>query len=369
MKLLFVIDSLGSGGAQRQMVTLALGLKKRGHSVDFYLYYPQDHYRWLLDEAGITVHLHLKRSRFSFGPLWALRCLIHKGAYDIVLSFLDTPNFYAAFGCLGTSVKLVTSERFMYPPEPLSAFQRIFQQYHRVSDRITVNSHHQRTRMINEFPWMSEKIITVYNGVDLGRFSGDGSYKVHQSELSLVGIGTITPKKNMLALAQALLICRNKYNINPTVHWVGKRDQTSSGRKAFEDTASFLRENNLVQQWQWLGERSDVPELLKRYDALIHPSLFEGLPNVICEALASSLPVLAGRVCDHPWLVEEGIRGYLFDPKDPADIAAAIHHFHSSPVSARHEMGKASRLFAETNLSADGFTDSYEALFLTLLGR
>ncbi len=57
MKLLFVIDHFGSGGAQRQMVNLALGLSRRGHDVEFLVYYPEfDFFRARVDEAGLTVH-------------------------------------------------------------------------------------------------------------------------------------------------------------------------------------------------------------------------------------------------------------------------------------------------------------------------
>jgi len=70
MKLLFVIDNLGSGGAQRQMINLARELKTRGHHVEFFVYYPHDHYLPLLDEVGIPVHFHLKTFRYSIAPLF-----------------------------------------------------------------------------------------------------------------------------------------------------------------------------------------------------------------------------------------------------------------------------------------------------------
>jgi glycosyltransferase involved in cell wall biosynthesis len=63
---------------------------------------------------------------------------------------------------------------------------------------------------------------------------------------------------------------------------------------------------------------------MQRHDALIHPSLYEGLPNAVCEALAAGLPVLISNVCDHPLLVVEGERGFLFDPSDPLSIAMSI---------------------------------------------
>ena len=76
------------------------------------------------------------------------------------------------------------------------------------------------------------------------------------------------------------------------------------------------------KNWRWLGEESDIPGLLREHHALIHPSLYEGLPNVVCEALAAGMPVLVSNVCDHPLLVADGERGFLFDPADPGSIRA-----------------------------------------------
>lgn len=371
MKLLFIIDNLGSGGAQRQMVTLARGLKARGHHVDFFVYYPQDHYRSLLDEADIPVHLHLKSSRFSVAPLFALRRFISQHHYDLVLSFLDTPNFYSEIARIGLGkTKLVVSERFMYPPGPLPIKLRLLQEFHRMADAITVNSHHQRQRMVQEFPWMSGKVQTIYNGVDLERFTPDQAREGRSnSSLDLIAIGSITAKKNMLHLGKALTICRDRYNMKPIVRWVGKQESSEPGRRTFAEIIEFLQSNNLSEQWEWLGERSDITDLLRQHDTLIHPSFYEGLPNVVCEALACGLPVLASNVCDHPSLVEEGVRGFLFDPHSPGSIAAAVNNFYLTSDEKRREMSEASRTFADTNLSAASFTDNYEKLFFSLVAK
>jgi glycosyltransferase involved in cell wall biosynthesis len=370
MKLLFVIDNLGSGGAQRQMVNLGRGLQKRGHSVEFFVYYPADHYRHLLDQVGIPVHLHPKESRFSLAPLCALRRLVSRGKFDLVLSFLDTPNFYAEIAMLGCKdTRLVVSERFMYTSEKLPLSTWILQSLHRLADSITVNSHHQRTKMEQLFPWMTPKLRTIYNGVDLERFTPD--QKLENSIIkshSLVAISTIVEKKNMLGLAKSLTICRDKYNLKPIIRWAGKQDHSKVGQKAFEETADFLHANELEDQWEWLGERFNIPELLRQHDALIHPSFYEGLPNVVCEALACGRPVLVSNVCDHSILVEDGVSGFLFDPHSPESIAEAIAKFYGTSHEQRQSMGESARIYAEKNLSIDSFVNNYEKLFLSLMG-
>src|ERR1041385_6743395 len=101
MRLLFVIDSLGSGGAQRQVVTLAEGLSHRGHSIEFFTYLSRDFFRTRLEKAGILIHDHRKRSRFSPDVIFALRNIFRRRAYDLVLSFLEVPNFYCELARCG----------------------------------------------------------------------------------------------------------------------------------------------------------------------------------------------------------------------------------------------------------------------------
>ena len=116
-----------------------------------------------------------------------------------------------------------------------------------------------------------------------------------------------------------------------------------------------------------MGVQANVAELLHRYPALIHPSLYEGLPNVVCEALACGLPVLASDVCDHALLVSEGERGFLFEPTFPESIAAAITKFSALSGEGRERLSRNARRYAEANLGVERMVSAYEDLFWQLL--
>ncbi len=113
MRLLFVIDHVGSGGAQRQLTELAIELRRRDHQVHFFLYARDDFHLDRLRCSGIEVFIHPKRSRFSFSPVLDLRRTIRRGNYDVVLSFLPTPNVYAILAGIFLRRKppLIVSER------------------------------------------------------------------------------------------------------------------------------------------------------------------------------------------------------------------------------------------------------------------
>src|SRR5690606_19188003 len=160
MRLLFVIDCLGSGGAQRQMVTLACAMVERGHSVEIFTYYDLPHFSKMATEGGIGLRHYQKRFRFSVGPVLALRKLMKDGRYDCVLAFLRTPSLYAELAKASARVSspLVVSERFSYSADSLGLLGRIRENAHRLASWITVNSFSQGNVMVGAFPWMSRKI-------------------------------------------------------------------------------------------------------------------------------------------------------------------------------------------------------------------
>ena len=368
MQLLFVIDYLGSGGAQRQMVNLALELLRRGHTIELFVYYRQhDHFGGLLKEAGILVHSRPKRGRFSLAPMLGLRKLVKERHYDAMLAFLPTPSLYAEMAHIRIrGMPLVVSERFMYTSESLPLATWILQQAHRLADHVTVNSHHQRERMERMFPWMRGRLTTIYNGVDLARFTPRGDANGHSGRLRLLVLSSVVPKKNVVGLVRALARCRELYGDTCTVGWAGRVTSDAVSQQEFAAADRLLCELGLRAQWEWLGERQDIPELLRSHDALIHPSFYEGLPNAICEALACGRPVLASAVCDHPRLVQEEVTGFLFDPAKTDDIAHAIHKCRLLSTEERVRMGQKARQYAESELSLDHCGCRYETLLSRL---
>jgi glycosyltransferase involved in cell wall biosynthesis len=219
---------------------------------------------------------------------------------------------------------------------------------------------------------MREQSSVIVNGVDLDRFSpahlpepvvSDGP---DRRPISLLAVGSIHANKNFNGLVDALVKLRESKGAVPVVRWAGRDPSEEVDKSALAEAVRKLDAAGLADSWEWLGVRTDIPQLLAAADAFIHPSFYEGLPNAVCEALAAGRPVLASNVCDHPWLVADGERGLLFDPHDPDDIAASIRRFASLTTEERRGMGIRARSFAEENLALDVFTDNYESLFRSL---
>ena len=87
----------------------------------------------------------------------------------------------------------------------------------------------------------------------------------------------------------------------------------------------------------------------------------------VSEALAAGMPVLVSNVCDHPILVAEGERGFLFDPADPASISAAIARLAGLDAGDWRSISRNARLYAMENLDVETMITAYEKLFAQLL--
>lgn len=371
MRVLLVIDHFGSGGAQRQMVELACGLKRRGHHVEMFIFYPQyDFFRARVDEHGIFVHECEKKWKgFSLRVFWRLRALMC-GNVDVVLSYLDNANVYAELAKLTSNAgRLIVSERNSYHDDKSWLGAKARRLLHACADCVVANSQ-SHADWLRQITWLKEKVACVYNGVELEKFPGDPQIPDSPENLRLLAIGRVAPQKNILNLVRALKLLHARDGSVPLVSWVGRRDaddrQCGYGREvdALLDSAPEVKE-----RWTWLGERKDIPELLRDNHALVLASFYEGLPNVVCEALAAATPVILSSVCDHPLLVPDGERGFLFTPDDPESIATAIQLLRGLDEDGWRRMAENSREYAEQNLTIDKMVSAYEVLFESIVVR
>jgi len=371
MRLLFVIDNLSTGGAQRQMVNLAVTLQQRGHRITLFRYAPGDLLADRLGRSSVEVISCYKRARYSPDVICALREMMRRGQYDVALSYLATPNFYLLTAALGLRLrpKIVVSERSCDPPTGPTRREAWLRQLYRGADLVVTNSHHQRENFQRRYRWLADRVVTIYNGIDLVEFCPPAS-EPPPEPLRLLAIGSVSPYKNGLCLIEALAILRDTEQLQPQVDWVGQRVHSLQERAEYlARMEQVIAELGLTSQWNWLDQRRDVVELLHQHHALVHASYWEGLPNVVCEALACGRPVLVSNVLDHPRLVQAGVSGYLFDWREPRSLADSIVKLQRMTAVERHVMGQQGREFAEQHLSETRFADEYEELFRALAAR
>ena len=117
----------------------------------------------------------------------------------------------------------------------------------------------------------------------------------------------------------------------------------------------------------WLGPRDDIPSLLKTANVLVHASLWEGMPNVVLEAMAASRPVIGTAVEGTEDLVVPGQTGWLVPPHDPEALCLALIEAADSPECCG-QYGQQARLRVEQEFSLTRTVEAYEHLWAGILG-
>lgn len=126
---------------------------------------------------------------------------------------------------------------------------------------------------------------------------------------------------------------------------------------------SLIDQLGLRNSVRLLGVRTDIPALMNLADAYVMSSLWEGMPNVLLEASASELPIVATRVGGIPEIVQEGVTGLLTEPACAARLAATMQHLMRLSVAERRAMGQAGRAFVECHHALEEVISRWEQLY------
>lgn len=363
MKILLVIDSLTSGGAQSQITMLGKGLAARGHDVSLLNYHANtSHFRQQLTSSGVKIIDVTKKHRFSLKPAWNIRQYVKKRGIDSIVSFLGTPNIYSILATVRLkSVRLVVSERSSFYGEKITLLQRILYFLYRYVDVLTVNSYHQMAEIEERFPKVARRTRVIYNGLELDKFSPRRSIeKSSRAPMRLLAIASLQRNKNPINLIRAIGDCRDR-GLFVKLTWVGRVNDHQLMKDLYMECNDLICQLRIKDRWHWFGASNNIPKLLQETDAVIHPSFYEGLSNVVCEAMASGKVVLAGNIGDHAFLLADG-RGLIFDPTSPQSIAREIEKMARLSPRKRVFMETVSRQFAERKFDLKDFASSYESV-------
>jgi len=369
MKIICVVDSLVSGGAQRQMSLLACGLNDLGHQVELFLFYPQyDHFRSDIDASNIPVHGVERNGNtgFSLSVLWALRSLMTQG-FDAVISFQPNANIYATVARLlllgGKKPKLICGERTVTAHYSSAATRVGVWLTGLGSDNLVTNSYTQ-AQILRQLPGLEKKVRVIWNGYRVSSTQLNSFLLKPTDQLRILVVGRQSSEKNGTRLLEALQIFYDRYGWSPQLRWAGRQEQDDASLAMKATMERFLEKfPRLATRCSFLGEVKDVSKLYASSDVLILPSLYEGLPNAVCEAMLAGCPVIASNVCDLPRLLglnEE--RGLLCDPVSSESIADAIYRFHTMTLQEKASMIQRAHRFVKDNLSLERMVKSYEGL-------
>jgi glycosyltransferase involved in cell wall biosynthesis len=365
MRIVYVLTSLGVGGAERQVLALGARMAERGHTVALMALRPRLSEEWCT--ALDVVHLDMRRNPISvIAALLRGRCFLKQFRPDLVHSHGFHANIVARM------------LKFLAPLQVLSTVHNVYEGgrhrmwAYRLTDflsvRTTAVSNAAAERFVRLKAVPKQKCIVVTNGIDTAEFAPSADRRAQTrvamgvaSEFIWLTAGRIAPAKDIPNLLRAFALVRTA---NPATQlWIAGEGEPIAAQGTAGSTQDPVAQGNV----RWLGLRRDLPALLDAADGFVLASAWEGMPLVVGEAMAMQKPVVATDVGGVRELV--GDAGVLVPSGDSNALAEAMIALMQSPDEDRQKLGRIARSRIATEFSIDARADQWERLYLSLLAR
>lgn len=213
------------------------------------------------------------------------------------------------------------------------------------------------------------RILPILNGVDVQKFAPDAAKRKQyreqwgfgQNDVLIGTVGRPMKVKNHQLMIRALKRLREQ---GYPVHFAIVGDTPLRSLK--DELVALAQSLGVADRVHFLGFQSDVPGYLNMFDIFVLPSLSEGCSNVIQEAMATGLPIVASRVGGNPELVQDGETGLLFESNSVEALAQALQTLLDDPQKAQ-ALGNRALQRAREAFSLEKMVENYEALYYRLL--
>lgn len=354
MKILCFTDCLGAGGAQRQLIGLAAMLHQSGLDVKVCYYHEIPFYKDYLEEKGVQHEL-IQSANSHIKRIPVVTRYFRQEKPDWIIAYQETPSLVATLAkILGCRFRVIVSERNTTQKICFKDKIRFF--LYRWSDVIVPNSNSQGLFIKEKYPNLSKKINVITNFVDLEKFS----YTKHQRKENpiIVIAASIRDQKNTLKFIDAVRLLKSR-NSQFEIRWYGL---LSEGSLYADKCMRKINEYELNDVFHFFPKTKNIASVYHEADFFCLPSLYEGTPNVVCEAMACGLPIICSDVCDNGIYVKEGRNGWLMNPKSPEDMADKLEKMLSVSDEEYISYCFQSRQLAEDLLSPTKFFEKYEQL-------
>jgi glycosyltransferase involved in cell wall biosynthesis len=365
-----------TGGAEQQLARLAIGLRRRGWSIKVLTFYPSnDGLEGCLSEAEVPVHCLDKTGRSdTFGFVRRLTKKLTAHPPNILQSYLTPPNIFAAWAACG-----LPETHLVWGVRATAMDLRRYDWTHRAVEwgqarlsrwpkLIIVNSHAGMAELLRRgYPRPRVKVVT--NGVDTDVFFPDRDSALacrlkagwlKGASGPLVGlIARLDPMKDHASFLRA---ARGFIDKVPGVRFVcvGSRATSSA-----QDILSLCSNLGLDEFVRWEEPRADIPTVLNALDLVTLSSAFgEGFPNILGEAMACGVPVVATDVGDSARVI--GDVGRVVPPHDPRALMAAWTSVLDIPDGERRRLGASGSARIETHFALSTMVKATADLYLSL---
>lgn len=334
MKIIQIMPEFGLAGAETMCENLTYELCKLGHSVIIISMY--DYHSAITDrmeKAGIDIRYLDKKSGLDFSMIGKMKKIFRTEKPDVIHTHRYVMQ-YAIPAAIMAGVKRKVHTLHSVAQKENSRLARKFNRiFFKCCGVIPVAlSDLVRDTITKEYGIDKNRIPVILNGVDLSKCQPKTTYDIN-GKFKILHIGRFSEPKNHLCLLEAFKIFHEKYP-ESELHLIG------DGEKRAE-IESFIRENNLSDNVKLLGLQSCVHGFLHDADIFTLPSIYEGIPMTLAEAMGTGLPIVASCVGGIPDMISDHKNGLLCEPS-VQDIADKFEIF-ICDKELREKYGKAAK--------------------------
>jgi glycosyltransferase involved in cell wall biosynthesis len=377
MRIVYVLTSLGIGGAERQVLALGERMARRGHSVALLVLRPRLVEEWptQLD----TIHLGMVKSP------WSVLAGAARGPRFLRAFRPDIVHSHGFHGNLMARIwRLLAAS-----PGPISTIHNVYEGglarmlALRLTDPLSTMTTAVSQAAAERFTRLKAvpkgKCILVSNGIDTAEFTPAGERRtLTRSQMGVdrefvwLAAGRIVPAKDYPNLLSAFAQFRQVTNVGcprsvfsdlgrkPALWIAGDGDDNETVQ-----AKRLTKELGLEDVVRWLGLRRDLPALLDAADGFVLGSAWEGMPLAVGEAMAMEKPVVVTDVGGTRELVGEA--GVLVPAKDANALAEAMLGVMRMLPNRRAELGRQARARICRQFSLDAKVDEWEGLYARVL--
>lgn len=317
-----------------------------------------------LDRLNIRHHVFFRRG-VEAGVSRRIFQYIRRYRIDVLHTHHFAQLFYGALPARLAGARVIHTEHEFFTYHQSAVARRLIGPLLRLCSRMTVVGPEVAEYFQGTIGIPARTIQVVSNGVDVSRFGEDRlaartALGLNAGDLVLGTIGRLEVEKDQRALLEAF---QRLAAHRPDARLVIAGDGQLAG--ALKEQASQL---GILDRTLFLGYRRDIARLLAAFDIFVLPSIREGLPVSLIEAMAASRPVVASDVGSVKDLITDDHCGFVVPPRDPAALDAALGRL-AADASLRERLGAAGRRTAESRYSLAAIVKQYEALYSAAAGR
>ena len=354
MKICHVSMSLETGGLEKLLVEFG----KRTNSDKFKLSYA------VLDKIGppgeelMSLGFDVKNiTGQGFSKYWRIVKLMRhldEQKIDIVHTHNTYAHFYGALAARLAGIPVIINTQHGRGCGPNFKSRVQFRIANTFSDRVLAVSDDAQELCANQDRWHHKKIETLWNGIDVERFKYHGPH----SNGEAITVCRLSPEKDIATMLKAVqIVCAQKPDFKLTIVGDGAERTT---------LMALANELNINKHVTFLGERNDIPDLLKRASIYVGSSLTEGISLTLLEAMAVGMPIVTTDVGGNREVVKNDLTGKLVPPSNPQSLAEAILDMYQNQ-NQWEEMAIKSRERVEKHFSITRMINDYEKLYQTIL--